>query len=361
MKYHKFPYKWKLATKDFTKDKGKVFSCFAAAGGSTMGYKLAGFDVIGMNEIDPKMAECYIENHHPKYTFIEPIQDFVNRKKYPKALYNLDILDGSPPCSSFSMAGKRDRDWGKNKKFREGQTDQVLDTLFFDYIKLAEKLQPKVVIAENVPGILLGNAIKYSQKIYRDLTAAGYYVQRFLLDSSTMGVPQKRKRVFYIGLRKDLAKPFLRKVGLIKIQPKLVLKFNEPIIKFGEIRSKKSIQKVSNHAKFLLKQRNTNDKSLGDINKRLYNKISSFTNLIIHDAFVCPVILAGSQAFRYYDAKHLSNKDIIKASTFPLDFNPCQNKIKYICGMSVPPVMTAQIANQIHKQWLSKINKRKSK
>ena len=130
----KFPYKWTLADANFTKDKGKVFSCFACGGGSTMGYKLAGFDVLGCNEIDPKMIEAYKTNHKPKYAFLEPIQEFKLRDDLPEELYNLDILDGSPPCSSFSMAGNREEDWGKEKKFREGQAEQVLDTLFFDFI-----------------------------------------------------------------------------------------------------------------------------------------------------------------------------------------------------------------------------------
>ena len=154
---HRFPYEWTLKDAVFTKDKGKIFSCFACGGGSTMGYKLAGFDVIGMNEIDPKMAEAYIKNHKPKYSYIEGIQTFKERKDLPDELFELDILDGSPPCSSFSMAGNRDNDWGKKKKFREGQAEQVLDTLFFDFIDLAKKLQPKVVVAENVKGLLLGN------------------------------------------------------------------------------------------------------------------------------------------------------------------------------------------------------------
>ena len=155
---HKFPYKWTLKDAKVTKDKGTVFSCFACGGGSTMGYKLAGFDVLGCNEIDPKMIEAYKVNHKPKYAYLEPIQTFKLRKDLPKELYNLDILDGSPPCSSFSMAGNREKDWGKEKKFREGQAEQVLDNLFFDFIDLAKELQPKVVVAENVKGLLLGNA-----------------------------------------------------------------------------------------------------------------------------------------------------------------------------------------------------------
>ena len=85
-KDHKFPFKWSLKDAIFTKDKGKVFSCFACGGGSTMGYKLAGFDVLGCNEIDPKMMKCYIENHKPKYHYLEAIQTFKLRDDLPEEL-----------------------------------------------------------------------------------------------------------------------------------------------------------------------------------------------------------------------------------------------------------------------------------
>ena len=157
----KLNYRWTMKDDYPTEKNGlKVFSCFACGGGSTMGYKLAGFDVIGCNEIDPKMNKVYIENHKPKFNFLEGIQTFKLRDDLPEELYDLDILDGSPPCSSFSMAGNREKDWGKEKKFKEGQAEQVLDTLFFDFIDLAEKLKPKVVIAENVKGITQGEAKK---------------------------------------------------------------------------------------------------------------------------------------------------------------------------------------------------------
>ena len=111
------------------------------------------------------MMEAYKINHNPKYAFLESITTFKNRSDLPKELFDLDILDGSPPCSSFSMVGNREKDWGKEKKFREGQQEQVLDTLFFDFIDLAKRLQPKTVIAENVKGLLLGEAKKYVSKI----------------------------------------------------------------------------------------------------------------------------------------------------------------------------------------------------
>ena len=138
-----------------------------------MGYKLGGFDVIGCNEIDPRMMEVYRKNHSPKFSFLEPIQEFNKKENLPDELYNLDILDGSPPCSSFSIAGSRGKSWGKAKHFREGQARQVLDTLFFDFIDLAKRLQPKVVVAENVKGLLLGDAIQYVRRIYEEFRAAG--------------------------------------------------------------------------------------------------------------------------------------------------------------------------------------------
>ena len=136
MSEHKFPYRWTLKDANFIKDKGKVFSCFSCCGGSTMGYKLAGFDVIGCNEIDPKIIDVYKVNHHPKYAFLESIETFKDRDDLPEELYHLDILDGSPPCSTFSLAGLRDKAWGKMKKFREGQAEQVLDQLFFHFIEI---------------------------------------------------------------------------------------------------------------------------------------------------------------------------------------------------------------------------------
>lgn len=116
-----------------------------------MGYKRAGFDVIGNNEIDPKINRLYVENNHPKYNYCEDLRAFNRRDDLPDELYHLDILDGSPPCTSFSTAGIREKGWGKAKKFREGQVRQTLDDLFFVFLDTVEKLNPKVVIAENVP------------------------------------------------------------------------------------------------------------------------------------------------------------------------------------------------------------------
>lgn len=359
---HKFLYKWYLKdgypAKGIEHHKSKVFSCFACGGGSTMGYKLAGYDVIGCNEIDPKMMEVYRENHNPKYSFLEPIQTFKDKADLPEELFQLDILDGSPPCSSFSMSGNREKDWGKKKKFREGQAKQVLDNLFFDFIDLAKRLQPKVVVAENVEGLLLGKAKAYVRQIYREFDLAGYYCQHWLLDASKMGVPQRRKRVFFICLRKDLAGPFLEQVDLFTIVPGLDLWFREKDIKWGEIQDKKHTAGNLEPGRLnTWKLRKYGDKDLEITGRRELNKPNLyFSSKILYTNRV-PNTVTGDDKCVLFDMPRTRNDEELKlCGSFPMDFEFGVTKVSYLVGMSVPPVMTAQIASRIYEQWLSKIN-----
>jgi len=349
---HRFPYEWTLKDAVFTKDKGTVFSCFACGGGSTMGYKIAGFDVIGCNEIDPKMMEAYRANHNPKYSYLEPIQTFKLRDDLPKELYELDILDGSPPCSSFSMAGNRDKDWGKEKKFREGQAMQVLDTLFFDFIDLAAKLQPKVVVAENVKGILLGDAIQYVREIHREFDKAGYFIQHWLLDASKMGVPQRRERVFFIGLRKDLAKPFLRQINLFDIVPYLELKFNEAEIPFSLFADETDTNTKDN----TIVSEYWNKVNEGESFSVAHEKGSYFGDYkeSLNKPLQTIIGEPNHGGWHPFIQRMLNKNELCNGGTFPLDYDFKGMKPKYLIGMSVPPVMTAQIATEIYNQWLCK-------
>lgn len=234
----KFPYKWYLKDGYPPKNGLKVFGTFICGGGSTMGYKLAGYEHLGGVEIDKQVADVYRENHSPEYLYNEDIRDFNKRTDLPAELYSLDILDGSPPCSTFSMAGSREDGWGKKKQFREGQAVQTLDDLVYVYCDTIIKLQPKTFILENVKGIIAGNAKSYSKKIVEKMTKAGYSVQVFLLNAASMGVPQKRERVFFIGSKKELN------------FPKLKLEFNEKAIVFGEFGDAEPHTRAKSHERY---------------------------------------------------------------------------------------------------------------
>lgn len=337
---------WKWTMKDdYPKEKNglKVFSCFACGGGSTMGYKLAGCEVIGCCEIDPKMNEVYIKNHHPKHNFLMDIRNFNNipNDELPEELFNLDILDGSPPCTTFSMAGDREESWGKKKKFREGQAEQTLDDLSFIFIETVEKLRPKVMIMENVEGLLKGEAWTYVQRIYAQLHNIGYKVRHWLLKGEHMGVPQKRHRVFFIALRED-AKFDLQELDM---------SFNYELITYGEIKA--GTVKASPYMVELLSSCKYGEKDLVKAWNRKHNQGSTekrmfFNSIVTYDDGVMQTI-AGDHGsmFDYSEKAKVSDQSIANASTFPQDYDYCGKRIPYICGMSVPPIMIKRIVERL--------------
>jgi len=332
---------WNLTDLKDVKPNGmKVFSCFHCGGGSTMGYKLAGYEVLGGVEIDPEMSEIYVKNHKPKYEYLMGVQKFKNipDDELPKELFNLDILDGSPPCSSFSMSGSREKKWGKKNKFREGQAEQVLDDLFFDFIDIANKLKPKVVVAENVKGLLQGNARGYVKQIFNKFKAIGYDVQLFLLNSAAMGVPQRRERIFFIA----------NKIRA----PKLTMEFNEKPI------AVKTVINTSINKKYLSRKdleiwkwcKNNNEKCGGKAHTKLYGKRARFNVVTLKSNEPSSTLIANLSLLHWDEPRHLTDSEVVSLSSFPLDYK-CK-KIKYVCGMSVPPFMMQRISYQIYKQWL---------
>lgn len=334
---------WKWTMKDdYPKEKNglKVFSCFACGGGSTMGYKLAGCDVLGCLEIDPKMNEVYVKNHKPKYNYVMDIRDFNKLDDLPEELYNLDILDGSPPCTTFSMAGKRENSWGKKKKFKEGQKEQTLDDLSFVFIETVAKLKPKCVIMENVEELLLGNAWQYVQKIYKQFKDIGYNVKHWLLKGENMGVPQMRHRVFFIALRNDNDFDLTR----------LDMSFNYERIPYGVIKDHNG-KRSGGKMQELLDKSIDSDKTLCDVYMRTEGRYAAFTHRLVSNNDICPTISAGHRDI--YDKQNktsISKNDIIHAQTFPEDYDFFGKNAEYICGMSVPPIMIKRIVTRMIEQ-----------
>lgn len=334
---------WKLADLQEVNQHGHtVFSCFSCGGGSTMGYKLAGYKVLGNVEIDPQMMRIYRKNHNPPHPFLMPIQDFKNvpDADLPAELFDLDILDGSPPCSVFSLAGDREDKWGGEFAFREGQAVQQLDDLFFEFLDVVNKLQPRVVVAENVRGMLVGKARGFVSMVVSRFREIGYRVQLFLLNSATMGVPQKRERIFFIAAREDMTFPPLR------------LNFNEPPILYREIRGGEG--KPLNPSKLTYqrwKRKRPADLSMGHITEREKGKPSDFNTIIMKDQKVANTLASSSWFLRSDEPVRISDTDSIRIQTFPSDYDFMDAEVSYVCGMSVPPIMMHRIAEQIHLQW----------
>lgn len=188
--------------------KFEVVSTFAGGGGSSIGYRMAGAKVLAVNEFIPEAIKTYQTNWPDTKILPNDIREITSQdilEVIDKDKGELDLLDGSPPCSAFSTAGSRDKGWGKKKAYSDSSQENVED-LFFEYIRILTGVQPKVFVAENVSGLAKGVAKGYLNEILRGLFAAGYIVKCKILDAKYLGVPQSRARTIFIGIRKDLWK-----------------------------------------------------------------------------------------------------------------------------------------------------------
>lgn len=186
-------------------------SLFSGCGGASVGMKLAGIDVRYANEFVPIAADTYAANAPGTYVDRQDIRkvkpEFVLKKcRVEKG--ELDYLDGSPPCKLFSKAAihtKGSRDETAEVYYSEGIKQRV-DDLFFEFARLLKGLQPRVFVAENVEGLTANANRGYLADIFKELQSCGYVVEARVLDASKLGVPQARKRLIIVGVRRDLAK-----------------------------------------------------------------------------------------------------------------------------------------------------------
>ncbi len=188
--------------------KFEVVSLFAGGGGSSCGYRMAGGKVLAINEFIPEAVNTYRANWPTTKIIPDDIRKITGKdilKIINKRPGELDILDGSPPCAGFSVAGKREKNWGQENKYSETRQDNVED-LFFEYIRILREIKPKVFIAENVKGLTIGAAKGYLNIILRELKKSGYQVEARTLNAKWLGVPQNRQRLIIIGIREDLWK-----------------------------------------------------------------------------------------------------------------------------------------------------------
>lgn len=202
---------WKASARNLF----NVISLFAGGGGSSTGYRLAGGQVLAVNEFVANARKTYRANYPNTPILTDDIRNITpsDLKQYiPET--GLDILDGSPPCASFSVAGAKDAMWGQVKKYSD--TKQRTDDLFYEFARILEGLQPKVFICENVKGLTQGTSKKllgsaqmdlfgeHNNAFYHVLSDCGYNVDYKVLNAKFFAVPQHRERLFIIGVRADL-------------------------------------------------------------------------------------------------------------------------------------------------------------
>ena len=328
-------------------------STFSGCGGSSTGYRMAGFKVLWASEFIDAARDSYKANAAP-HTIVDgrdirqvTAQDFLDATGLKVG--ELDLFDGSPPCASFSTAGKREDGWGKVKKYSDKA--QRTDDLFYEFIRMVNGIRPKVFVAENVSGLVKGTAKGYFLEILAAMKAIGYRVTCKVLDAQWLGVPQQRQRTIFVGVREDLKLapahpsplPYRYTVG----------ESVEGLLPGGE--AKRLKPGTDTHRYWLATKPGA---PLSEACKDLTGKNSFLTHVKQSSHRPANTITQGTQQlYHWAEPRTLTLQELRRVGGFPDDFELTGNFTQRWerIGRAVPPVMMYHIAATVRDEILTKI------
>ena len=375
------PYTLQDVVNASNQNKFNVISTFAGGGGSSTGYRLAGGKILCINEFVEEAQNTYRENYPDTPILPGDIKELSGKDFLDIAnigVGELDILDGSPPCSAFSVAGKlsHSRDgkhsdgWGQNKNYSDGKMVENIEDLFFEFLRVADDIKPKVIIAENVKGLTIGEAKEYFNKIQNTFEDIGYDVVAKVLDSRYFGISQTRTRVFFIGVRNDITeKAGLNFMTIGNVFPQElpdVVPLKDALIglEYDEEEVKYLTEKFSKTAYW----RDTGSKMEIDPPKVLtgmdyHPKGHHFNLKRVSQYHPAPTLTAmGSNdttagAFHWAEPRKLTLGELKRIQSLPDDFKLTGkwNQKSERIGRMVPPLMMKVIADSVYNKILKEI------
>jgi len=392
------PYTLKDVYSASAQEKFKVISTFAGGGGSSTGYRLAGGKVLVINEFVEEAQKTYAENYPDTVILPGDIKE-LNGKDFLDAAGvgagEIDILDGSPPCSAFSVAGKLSHNiheekhldlwgdsyiekvagkhsdgWGQTKNYSDGKTVENIEDLFFEFLRVADEIKPKVIIAENVKGLTVGEAREYFNKILNTFEKIGYEVCAQVLDSRYYGVSQTRTRVIFIGVREDVAAAtgynFMNISQIFPEPDREVIPVKDVMVglEYDSEEVKYLTEKFTNTAYW----KQTGSKMPIDPDKVLtgmdyHPKGHHFNLKRVSQYKPAPTITAmGSAdttagAFHWIEPRKLTLGELKRIMSLPDDFKLTGkwNQKAERCGRMVPPLMMKRIASAVYENVLRRL------
>lgn len=176
----------------------RVLDLFCGAGGFSLGFKMANFDIVGGIDFDQEALDTHKLNFKDGFHFCGDISELDDEFVLENFDGKVDVVIGGPPCQGFSMA---------NMKQKDIECDDR-NKLFYEFIRFVKLLKPKAFVMENVPQILTKNKGYVKEVMMNVMDNLGYNVNVKVLVASDYGVPQRRRRAFFVGISKDLGKTF---------------------------------------------------------------------------------------------------------------------------------------------------------
>lgn len=328
----------------------RVISLFSGCGGLDLGFEKAGFDIPIANEFDSTIYETFKLNH-PNTRLIEGDIRKVDDSVFEE-IGEIDGIIGGPPCQSWSEAGALrgiDDDRGK---------------LFFEYIRILKAVKPKFFLAENVSGMLANRHNEAVQHILELFDSAGYDVTLTLVNAKDYGVAQERKRVFYIGFRKDLGIVFKFPVGsTVDDKSKITLRdiiwdLQETAVPAGS-KNHHNMAAVNNNEYFtgayspIFMSRNR----VKGWNEQAFTVQASGRQCQLHPQ-APKMVKVGKNDCRFVEGKEslyrrMTVREVARVQGFPDDFRfvyDCVNDGYKMIGNAVPVNLAFEIATSIRQQ-----------
>ena len=351
-----------------SQNKFNVISTFAGGGGSSTGYRLAGGKILCINEFVQEARNTYNENYPDTPILPDDIKELTGQHLLDAAgikAGEVDILDGSPPCSAFSVAGAmvqggHSKGFKQTKKYSDGKKIENIEDLFFEFLRVAEEIKPKVIVGENVAGLTMGEAKQYYYKITNEFEKIGYDVSSMVLDSSHYGVPQTRKRLIFIGVREDVTTAIgLTFMNIAGVFPE---KFSEAItcgdafsdLQYDEEEIKMLTEKFSKGSHFETASKMPKDPDKVLTGCDYHPKGHHFNMKRISRLKPAPTITASGGCIHWEEMRKLALCETQRAMSLPDDFKltgKWEQKSERM-GRMVPPLMMKAIADSIYEKVL---------
>ena len=373
MKYQK--YNLKDVKEASAQNKFTVISTFAGGGGSSTGYRLAGGNILCVNEFVEQARITYKENYPDTIIMPDDIKQLTGKDFLKTAGIKrgeLDILDGSPPCSAFSMCGtlgksgsKHSDGWGKTKKYSDNKVVENIEDLFFEYVRIAKDIKPKVIIGENVAGLDVGEAKQKRNQIDKAFGKIGYDVSYKILNAAYFGVPQSRRRLFFIAVREDVTEAigltFMNIASIFPQENKEVVTVGEALedleLDSEEVKWCTDTWLSSAHYKDTASlMPDDPDKVLGG--NDFHPKGWHFNVKKMSRHHPAPTITTNADVCHFIEKRRLTIREIKRIMALPDDFivtGSMSQKIER-CGRMVPSLMMKAIAESVYKNVIQPYN-----
>ncbi len=251
-------------------DKPSLIDFFAGAGGMSLGFKKAGFDILAANDIDIDCRETFKKNFPEVPHILKDIRNLTAEDIFQICgTKKIDVVVGGPACQGFSLANNKTR-----------TADNPKNELVFEFIRLVKEIRPKWFIMENVEGLINMNNGSFTESIVQNMRKQGYSVEFAPLSAADYGVPQKRRRVFFIGNRDGYTiHPPKKKFGT---ESKPHITVEEALGDLPEIDNQTEGYQICKYAK---KPSNKYQQKMRGRSKRVYNHIITKSSKLIIERY----------------------------------------------------------------------------